>query len=264
MCFSVAAWLQPRAMSWGQRGQDSVLKVLMGDGRRVFADQLFRKADVYFHSGYYPSVFDANSQAPHESHMAGHEHEDEEHEKEADFLGTPRDWIEAFGRHFMITTHTHLEHGQEREILPWLKLSADLDPQNIDAYTVGAYFLSAHLGRFKEAEDFLQEGLRNNPDSYQILFSLGRIYNEKEHDPERTRNVWEGALRKWDQQKSHGNNPDKLALHDITLNLGNLEEKEGNYAKAIEYLERAKSVSPAPQTLQKQIGQLKAKAGGVK
>ena len=113
-CFSLATLVQPRAMNWSQHGQDSVLKVLLGDGRRIFANHFFTKADIYFHSGYYPSIFDRRDQ-PKESHMKGHEHgeEEEDHEKEADFLGRPGDWVESFGRHFMITRHTHLEHGQE-------------------------------------------------------------------------------------------------------------------------------------------------------
>ena len=38
----------------------------MGDSRQLFANHFFTKADVYFHSGYYPSVFDqAIGGAPH-------------------------------------------------------------------------------------------------------------------------------------------------------------------------------------------------------
>src|SRR5262245_55141947 len=86
--FALATTLQPLAMTWSQSGQDNILKVLMGDGRRLFANHLFTKADVYLHSGYYPSIFDKTAQ-PHENHVTGHE--DEEHEKETDFLGPPQD-----------------------------------------------------------------------------------------------------------------------------------------------------------------------------
>ena len=38
----------------------------MGDSQQLFANHFFTKADVYFHSGYYPSVFDqAIGGAPH-------------------------------------------------------------------------------------------------------------------------------------------------------------------------------------------------------
>ena len=112
------------------------------------------------------------------------------------FLGPPRDWIERFGRHFMVTEHTHLQGSHEREILPWLKLAAELDPQKIETYTVAAYWLR-DLGKVKEAERSLRQGLLNNPDSYDILFELGRLYYENNHDAARARKIWELALRRW-------------------------------------------------------------------
>ena len=114
--------------------------------------------------------------------------------KKEDFLGKPKDWIDRFGRHFRITEHTHLEHSNEREILPWLRLAADMDPQMIQTYTVGAYFMCQHLNQPQEAEAFLREGLRNNPGNYEILFGLGRIYHDNYHDINRARNVWQLAL----------------------------------------------------------------------
>ncbi len=58
-CFSLATVLQERAFGWSRRGKsDNVLNVLLGDGRRLFANHFFVQADVSFHSGYYPSIFD--------------------------------------------------------------------------------------------------------------------------------------------------------------------------------------------------------------
>src|SRR6266566_9969848 len=156
LAFSLAAIWEPRVSQWSDRDASaSVLNVLFGDGRRLFANHFFVKADVYFHSGYYPSIFD-RVQTPNDSHHLaeaepGHEKEDEEHEKHMNFLGPPRDWIERFGRHFLVTEHTHLSGGNEREILPWLRLSAELDPQNVETYTVAAYWLR-RLGKVPEAE----------------------------------------------------------------------------------------------------------------
>src|SRR5712664_2378162 len=107
--FTLTIVLQPRILRWSQRGQDGVLKVLLGDGRRLFANHFFVKADVYFHSGYYPSIFD-QAPAPKDSrHLTSQEGSpaEEEHEKAMNFLRPPRDWIERFGRHFLITEHTH-------------------------------------------------------------------------------------------------------------------------------------------------------------
>jgi tetratricopeptide (TPR) repeat protein len=259
LCFSLATDLQPQAAAWSQRGQDSVMKVLLGDGRQVIAGLLFRRADIYFHSGYYPTIFDS-AEPPKESHMAGHEeHHDGDHDEDEDFMGKPRDWVDAFGRNFKVTKHTHLGHGREREILPWLKLSAEMDPHLIDTYTVAAYWLANQLHNVPEAERFLRQGLRENPKSYEILFALGRIYYNNYHDAIRARNVWDLALRHWREQETGKKEPNKFALEEIVVNLGRLEEDEGNFSAAIKYYEEAKNLSPNPAALQRQIDDLKKK-----
>ena len=258
-CFSVATVLQERASDWSKRGEsDDVLKVLLGDGRRLFANHFFVQADVSFHSGYYPSIFDQARAPKDTSHLTAKEGEPaaEEHEKQMNFLGPPRDWIERFGRHFMITEHTHLEGNKESEILPWLKLSAELDPQKIETYTVAAYWLR-DLGKIKQADRFLRQGLLNNPESYEILFELGRLYYENNHDAARARKIWDLALRRWSEQEAANKKPDLLKLDQIAVNLSRLEEKEGNLARAIQLLELSQKASPHPEALQQQIDELK-------
>jgi tetratricopeptide (TPR) repeat protein len=259
--FSLATVLQERVSDWSKRGEsDNVLKVLFGDGRRLFANHFFVQADISFHSGYYPSIFDQTRAPTDTSHLTAKEGEPaaEEHEKQMNFLGPPRDWIERFGRHFIITEHTHLEGEHETEILPWLRLSAELDPQKIETYTVAAYWLR-DLGKIKEAERFLREGLLNNPDSYEILLELGSLYYEKNHDAARARKIWDLALRRWKEQEAAHKKPDLLKLDQIALNLARLEEREGNFARAIQLLESSKEASPHPEALQRQVDELKQK-----
>jgi tetratricopeptide (TPR) repeat protein len=260
-CFTLATVIQPRPLVWaGNRDSGGVLQRLLGDSRRLFANQFFVQADVSFHSGYYPSVFD-QAKAPKDTrHMTAKEGEPEaeEHEQQMNFLGPPRDWIERFGRHFLITVHSHLENGNEREILPWLKMSSELDPQKIDTYTVAAFWLRS-LGKLNEAESFLREGLRKNPGNCELLFELGRLYNENFHDPMRARNVWEAALRKWTEAAEAKKNPDLSLLDNIAVHLARLEEMQGNLPRAIQLLEVAVKASPHPEALRQQIDELKQK-----
>ena len=260
--FGLATLFQPRAEAWNKRGDSaSVLTVLMGDSRRLFANHAFVKADVYFHSGYYPSVFD-QAQAPKDSrHMTSEEGstEAEEHEREMNFLQKPKDWIERFGRHFLITEHTHLESGNEREILPWLRISAELDPQRIDTYTVASFWLRTRLGKPEEAERFLRDGLRNNPNSYELLFELGRLDNENYGDKNRARHVWELALRRWQEVEPKKKDPDLIGLEQLLIQLARLEENSGDFAQAIHYLEMATTCSPNPALLRQQIAELQLK-----
>ncbi len=264
VCFALATGLEPRAANWSNRSKsDNVFSVLFGDGRRLFANQFFTMADVYFHSGYYPSIFDLREEGPKEIVAESHGHTDSpEDELKEDFLGKPKDWIDRFGRHFRITEHTHLEHMNEREILPWLRLAADMDPQKIETYTVGSFFMREHLNQPREAEAFLREGLRNNPDSYEILFELGRLYNEYYHDTDRARNVWQMALNQWYERvklNPEAAKENRLDFEEITVHLAHLEEDAGNHEDAIRWFQAAQKDSPAPNALQQQIDEIKKK-----
>ena len=303
--FSLATALQPSAVGWSARGgADSLLKVVLGDGRRLFADMMFRKADIYFHSGYYPSIFDQAKRPKGSGHMSreddgqddhdehadetpeehaahkdaadGHdaateaaaagdpgtnhvETAEEKHMREMDYLSGPRDWVDGFGRNFVISEHTHLEKGDEREILPWLRLTAELDPQKIETYTVAAYWLRARLNKPKEAEQFLREGLKANPNSYEICYELGQVYYD-EKDFARARNLWNLGLRRWTEQDRAEKKPDPFVLEQITTRLAQVEQDSGNINRAIELLEIAKGVAPNPALLQQRIEALKSGA----
>src|SRR5258708_3903046 len=252
---SLATWLEPWFQTWaGNRAKSAnVLSVALGDGRKLFASHFFAKADAYFHSGFYPTIFD-NREAFQTPHMAedagavsGHNQGDE-----STFLGKPRDWIDRFSRQFFPSVHTHLDEGgarghtastgdlgdnsEVREILPWLRLSSELDPNNVQTYTVTAFWLRERMGKVAEAEQFLREGLRANPGSYEILFELGRTFDENHHDPARARNLWELALRNWQRSEGPKEKPDKFSLNQILSHLAFLEESQGNYQQAINYL----------------------------
>jgi hypothetical protein len=114
LCFGLAAGLDMWFQGWqGNRLKSAdVLSVMLGDGRRIFAQHFFVKADAYFHSGYYPSVFD-NRQAFQTPHMAADAGAMDEHNEgdELSFLGKPRDWIDRLSRRLYPSVHTHLDEG---------------------------------------------------------------------------------------------------------------------------------------------------------
>lgn len=261
LAFALATGMSSTANELTRRARsDDLFGKFFGDGRKMLANQFFTMADVYFHSGYYPSVFDQGAKEQKEIIAASHgSKESEEDEEKEDFMGKPKDWIDAFGRHFRITEHRHLEGHQEREILPWLRMAADLDPHKIETYTVGAYFLRDHLNRPDQAEAFLREGLRNNRDSAELLFALGRIYFEDKHDPDRARNVWHLGVKKIQMLTPEEQKDQEMVMDELEVNLARLEEEAGNNAAALEWLEAAKKVSPSPEAIQKRIDDLRKK-----
>lgn len=263
--FTLATALHLRLSEWaGSRlRSQNLLALLLGDSRKMLANHFFVKADVYFHRGYYPSIFEKPKEAS-GAHLAGEHHEEEAggHEEEApgqhegeetDFLGAPRNWIEKFGRNFFVSNHSHLEHTDDvREILPWLQISAELDPHRIETFTMAAFWLRAR-SRAAEAERFLREGWRQNPDSYKILFELGRIYYGNYHNTPRARNLFELALRKWDEDRARAPEPDIFAGEEILAQLALLEEKEKRFDESIAYFKRLKEISPHPERIQQQL-----------
>jgi len=264
--YALATSLTLRAEGWNRRAQsDNIFGMMFGDGRKLFANQFFTMADVYFHSGYYPSIFEQHSEEQKEMIAATRgKKESEEDEKNEDFLGKPKDWIDAFSRNFRITKHTHLENGGEREILPWLRLAADLDPQKIDTYTVGAFYLREHLHRAPEAEAFLREGLRNNPDSIEILFELGRLYHDSSHDVERARNVWELGVKKFMALTGKEQEDLRLPFEEIVVHLAALEDEVGDFPQAINWLRAAQKVSLNAGLLEQRIAELQQKLAAAK
>ena len=273
LSFGLAAKLQPqfRVMRLS-RADGDIFAVLLGDGRRMFANEFYTKADSYYHSGFYPTIFD-NNQAFQTAHMAadtGAVHSNN-HGEETSFMGPPRDWIDAFSRQFFPDRHTHLDEGGPeddlsssdsiREILPWLKLSTDLDPQNVQNYTVTAYWLRERMHKTDEAYQVLLEGLRENPGSCDILFELGRLYATSYHDTNRAENVWVAAAKNWkpvkgDDDMAAANN---FIYEKITTQLGDTERNAGHWQQAINWFRDAQKVSRTPESLQEQIDEAKSK-----
>jgi tetratricopeptide (TPR) repeat protein len=283
LAFGVAADLQPRfqAIENARRQSDNFFILLFGDSSRIFANNFFTKADAYYHSGYYPTIFD-NNEAFKTAHIAEDTGAVASHNEgeETSFMGPPRDWLDAFGRHFIPNRHTHLDEGgptddlskstQVAEILPWLQLSAKLDPEDIRTYLVMAYWLRNKLNKAPEAEEILREGLRHNPGNPQLLFELGRIYFDNYHKVAQARNIWEAALRTWreedpgvslsDRLKDNKENfDDRFLFEQIQEHLAALEEQEGNYSTAIADLQQAQLGSSKADSLQAQIDQLRQK-----
>jgi hypothetical protein len=283
LCFGLAANLQPRlqAIENARRQSDNFFILLLGDSSRIFANNFFTKADAYYHSGYYPTIFD-NNEAFKTAHIAEDTGAVASHNKgeETSFMGPPRDWLDAFGRHFIPNRHTHLDEGgptddlskssQVREILPWLELSSKLDPEDIRTYLVMAYWLRSKLNNVSEAEQVLREGLRHNPGNPQLLYELGRIYDENYHNPKQARSIWEAALRTWAEEEpgvpqaerlkdNNENFDDRFLFEQIEEHLAALEEQEGNYSTAIADLQQAQLGSPKADALQVQIDQLRQK-----
>jgi tetratricopeptide (TPR) repeat protein len=249
----------------------------------MFANHIFLKADAYFHSGYYPSIFD-NRESFQTAHMAADAGALEETNTgdEHAFLGEPLDWIDAFGREFFPSRHTHLDedcadpdhhcdHDHEEapdeeiaEILPWLRMSVELDPHRVESYMVAAYWLRERMDRVDEAEQFLREGLRANPDSYEILFELGRLSFDARKDNARARTLWLLATERWKSSQLGKPEPEEFILRQIMSYRALLEEQEGHPERALECLKLGRELSGGNPVFDGRIQRLEAALGAPK
>lgn len=263
LTFCLATMIHPTMTALHARNPryDDPLASLMGDGRKLFANHFYVKADAYFHSGFYPSIFDnrESHQTPHMAEDAGvvegRNTGDEEH-----FLGQASNWIDRHGRKHFPSVHTHLgddspdgHKNVEREILPWLRLSAELDPNKTETYTVAAFWLR-RTGSGFEAEQFLREGLKLNPDNVEILFELGRCRFDAK-DSSRARNLWELAWNRWQEQELGKplEDQNRFLASQILIHLAVLESREANRERCLQWLERLVPLKSDPTEIQKRI-----------
>ncbi len=287
-CFSLAVTMElwRGGMTKDAARSDSTLAMIFGEGRTLIANSFIAKADAYFHRGNYPSIFE--SQRVEENHMAeaaddddshpeeADHHDHSEHEHDAEHCTDPThshgdhdhegghsdangsDWIERFGKHFRANKHVHLEAGEEREMLPWLRLSAEVDRSSIESYTVAAYWLR-RLGKPEEAEQFIRSGLRSNPQNPDLLNELAWLQFESRKDFVRARNLWHAALRRWVESEGMKEKPDTTVVSKILRGLIELEMKEERWDVVLKYLEQLKVFSPNPESVQKRIDTVREK-----
>lgn len=68
------------------------------------------------------------------------------------------------------------QHTSGTELLPWYRVMTLADPRNVRGYMIGAWWVKAQgQEQLDEAYDFINEGVRNNPDAFQVWMMKGRI-----------------------------------------------------------------------------------------
>jgi glycosyltransferase involved in cell wall biosynthesis len=172
----------------------------------------------------------------------------------------------------------YYEQGQEHEGIQSLNNAISCADNKWKPYlAVGEYFLEQK--NLKLAERFLQDGLKNSPDSKELLLNLGRLYYLK-NDLEMTETLYKKALEidadYADALKEMGTlylNMKKFEeariflykalqkIKDIEVynNLGCLEDKEGLYEKARFFFEKALELDPENQVIMNNLENVQKK-----
>jgi tetratricopeptide (TPR) repeat protein len=121
--------------------------------------------------------------------------------------------------------------GKVTEAFEEFKLLLQLDPTARSYAFMGLCY--RHLGRYEEAKQYLNQGLKADPDDPLILFNLGLIAR-KQADYAQAEQYLSRAL-KVDPNYS-----------DVLFEMGGLKMEQKKYEEAIPFLRRCTEVSPKP------------------
>ncbi|MBU0477346.1 tetratricopeptide repeat protein [bacterium] len=178
-------------------GGEIVSKILGG----VFtgsADLLWLKADEYLHKGVtehgHCHILEEADMGEHTQHKHEHNHKEIEHRHKLEYNRLDKLFAKLeYNLKPNITEHLHSK--RENELMPWFKLATIFNPHHVRAYAVGGYWLAFRLGKLDEAIKFMAEGIKNNPDSYQIAEEMGIVYFSKLKDYKKAQYYFERALK---------------------------------------------------------------------
>ncbi len=167
----------------------SAVAVMLGEFRTSMSDIMFIKTERYLHGGvgYVPhhdeSVLTAGDLAEEVDEHQGelgdhdeHDHADEAHtamtlipEQDRDFRGVIGK-LHREVKPWRDPSKPHL-HTDGRELLPWFRMMTASDPHYVRGYVAGGFWLQ--IEDPEAALAFIEEGLRNNPDAFQLYVSRG-------------------------------------------------------------------------------------------
>lgn len=202
---------------------DTLYRVV-GTAKEAFGDMLFLKADSYYHGGVTTEFIETREDLQKEGLVHEEAHEAEE---------APLDWIAKINSQIKRHGHYHLPKDEQKEMLPFFSLAVNLDPYNVEAILTAAYWIDSHFGKVGEAIRVLKEGSKNNPGSWEIDYSLARIYFKRRKDFAQSEFYYLEAIRKMDEKSGRG------ALRDCYYLLGESRLKQGKKKEALEAFQKA-------------------------
>jgi len=151
-----------------------VLWQLLGEARSIASNMSILQADLYMHGGAGHFFEEHGGGMAVVGAAAGEEHEHEHGGKKPE--ASPFNVLFRISDAVRVTEHKHLEGSRVKEIIPWLYYAARLDPNNVTAYSLTAFWLGDRLGEVNEALAFLREGLVYNQSSWELNAETGCIY----------------------------------------------------------------------------------------
>lgn len=200
LAVSPALWMQLEPNQYeGGRSRDTVARqirnassigIMLGEFRTGISDILMLKTERYLDNGIaYEAHVDAEilgAEGSAKAFDASLRDSEEEHpaheggEAPATLIAVPEKDYRGFIGHlhrqvkpWRDPSQPH-QHTDGMQMLPWFRVATLADPHHIRSYTIGGYWLSRQNN--DASVEFLQEGIRQNPESFQLHLMLGKVY----------------------------------------------------------------------------------------
>ena len=289
LCLLSGAWLGQvlsNSELVNQHQRRGLMGRVFGETREILGTQMIQRADLYFHGGVgkiecnhgLSSSAGHHHEASHghaqDDHNHGHEHDEDtlgnahqhEHKHPSTDTSGPADWLTRLNQRLHPRAHKHLSGANaEKELLPWLWAAVKADPHNINAYGIGAYWLGDRLNRPDKALEFIRQGIRDNPNAYELEITRAEILWHNVNDRDAVIAAFHKAREKFLARFRPGakteikNIPSaaKLLYHRILTYLTDQAIATGHTTQAIAYLREAIPYANNPERLRDRIRELR-------
>lgn len=273
LALGLGNWLGRERLAAQPENRDLIAQ-LFGESRTVVSSRLVQTGDRYFHSGLSKENCELFGAAGHDHH---HDHDDQDCHNECDH-GMPESeepaasaktyrgprWWRFLMAEIRPSSHMHLETQRENaEVLPWFWAAVKLDPHNVQAYEIGAFWLANQIRTVDKAVTFLDEGIARNPEAFELELTKAEIIFKT--SPETACAVLDKAAGKWRAARAlaergelpaHLKNPETLDMGEILLLQGDCHRRLGRTAEAIDCFRRAMPYSNRPEVLEQRVQEL--------
>jgi len=223
-----------------QAGGSSMLALISDDTRMVFSSALLQKSDEYFHGGVRVHNCGLQEHAHDHDHEHAHDH-DHDHSALSSTGGDPFQWI---NQRIHAQEHRHLSADSSVELLPWVYAATKASAHNVQAYEIGAYILSDMMKKPQVAIEFLQDGIRKNPESVELELSLGRLYFSVEKNMETARIHFQRALEKSLGASGEFDENDKALRLNVCFYLGKIAHSMADVDSVRRFYKIAAAIEP--------------------
>ena len=233
-------------------GLEHSLDRVLGSAKEVLGDELFLKADSYYHGGVKEKFHEKES----DHEKSGFIEEDRELEP-AHKAKISKDWIEKINDQVTAHQHYHLEGDKIKEMLPFFSLATTLNPHNVEAILTTSYWLEKHFQNPEAAITLLEKATVDNPESWEAEKQLADFYFRLRKDYVQSQAHYRAALKKSEDKKAEEYERFDMNyfLAESLYRLGRKQEALPFYQKALSYFGQRNSAA-LKEILQEKIAEL--------